>query len=114
MFGRLSEMKGEKTFARVAGGVLHTPDGSYRLEFFAVVVASTRSGFYEYAFPDISSRRWHLDQIRAHAVRYREIGITEEDRLVALSTCSYEFQDARTIVIARLAGQPGSAFLRTY
>ena len=103
MFGRLACMKEQETFDRVAEGMLYTPEKTYHLEIFAVVVTDVKSDFYRYVFPDIASRGDHLQMIRENAMQYQEIGVTENDRLIALSTCSYEYKDARTIVIARLA-----------
>ena len=103
MFGRLVRIKEQETFGSVAEGMLYTPEKTYRLEIFAVVVTDVKSDFYRYVFPDIASRGDHLQMIRENAMQYQEIGVTENDRLIALSTCSYEYKDARTIVIARLA-----------
>jgi len=104
MLGNLPSMKESGYFHRITTGMLYTPAKTYRLEIFAVVVAGSTSDFYRYIFPDTASLEAHLDMIREHAKQYRDIGVTTQDRLVALSTCSYEYKNARTIVIARLDG----------
>ena len=103
MFGTLVHMREPATFNSVTEGILYTPDKTYRLEIFASVLADQTSAFYQYIFPGLSSREAHLDMIRAQAVRFRDINVTADDRLLALSTCSYEYEGARTIVIARIA-----------
>jgi sortase B len=102
MFGRLEDMKTRAVFDRVAAGTLYTPGKTYRLDIFAAAVGGSRSAFYDYAFPDTAAKQAHLDYIRQNARFYRDIGITAADRVLSLSTCSYEYQDARTIVFARL------------
>lgn len=102
MFGTLPRMKEQEYFDRVTEGMLYTPAKTYRLEIFAVVVAGSVSDFYQYAFPDITGREAHLDMIRKYAKHYRDVGVTVNDQLIALSTCSYEYKNARTIVFAKL------------
>jgi len=102
MFGSLSRMREPAFFSLVTEGFLYTPGKTYRLEIIASVLAESTSDFYSYAFPDLGSREAHLEMIRARAVCYRGVGVTAEDRLLTLSTCSYEYNGARTLVIARL------------
>ena len=104
MFRYLSRMRDADWFGRVTQGLLYTPGKTYRLEFFAAALADSRSDFYQYAFPSPYQCQSHLDMIRAKAAQYRDIGMAETDRLLTLSTCSYEYDGARTLVIARLAG----------
>jgi len=102
MFGTLRQMREQAAFDRVKEGTLSTPGGTYRLEIFAVVAADSRSRFYDYIFASPDSKTAHLDMVRAQAIFYRGIGVTADDRILALSTCSYEYIDARTLVIARI------------
>ena len=83
---------------------LYTPAYTYRLEIIAVAVVRQDSTLYRYVFPSSAERIAHLEEIRSAAKFYRDIGVTEEERIVTLSTCSFEFKDARTVVIARLGG----------
>jgi len=83
-------------------GTLYTPDRTFRLEIFAVAVTPPDSEWYNYAFVSIGQRQAQLDMMKRGAMHYRDIGLTVDDRFVVLSTCSYEFWDARTIVAARL------------
>ena len=103
MFQPLRRMRDQETFDRVTEGTLYTPGKTYRLEFFASVLASSTSEFYSYIFPSRESRQAHLNSICGQAVCYRDIGVTADDRLLLLSTCSYEYEGARTLVAARIA-----------
>ena len=43
-----------------------------------------------------------LKETTANARQYREIGVTGQDHILALSTCSDASTNARTIVLGRL------------
>lgn len=103
MFGGLPKFKEKAYFDSHKTGTLYTPEGTWPLEIFAVAVVEAGGAFYDYAFDSPASRQAHLDMIAAKAIFYRDIGAAEGDRLLTLSTCSYEFQEARTVVIARIA-----------
>jgi sortase B len=52
---------------------------------------------------DVSGREDEILQyVRDNARFYRDIGAGAGDRIVTLSTCSYEFRDARMVLVARL------------
>ena len=103
MFGGLAKFKERNYFNTHRTGTLCTPDATWPLEIFAVVVAGAVSDYYGYVFESPDRRQTHLDMIRDGALFYRDIGVTREDRILTLSTCSYEYEDARTLVIARIA-----------
>jgi sortase B len=105
MFGKLTRFKAQEYFNTHPVGMLYTPGKTYRLEIFAVAVVKQNSDCYDYAFTSPAARQAHLRMISENAKLLREdIVVTEKDRIVTLSTCSYEFMDARTVVIAKLAG----------
>jgi len=83
---------------------LYTPTNTYRLEIIAVAVVRQNSPLYGYVFSSPAERKAHLDEIKSAAKFYRDVGVTENDRIVTLSTCSYEFNNARTVLIAKLCG----------
>jgi sortase B len=107
MFGGLGRFKNTAYFDQHRTGTLFTPGQTFRLEVFAVVVTPATSGYFRYAFASPSEREAYVDSIRADAALWRDLALDPEtDRLVMLSTCSYEFEDARTAVFARLAPTP--------
>jgi len=103
MFGKLKLLRGQKKFDEVTEGMLYTPDKTYRLEIFAAILTPATSDFYHLIFLGRPRREMHLEMIRDEAVCYRDIGAAPDDRLLTLSTCSYEYEDARTVIIARIA-----------
>jgi sortase B len=102
MFGTLVKFKEKEFWDSHATGTLYTPGKTYGLELFAVAITSHISAYYGYAFVSPSEREAHLQMIKNTAKYYRDVGITEKDRILALSTCSYEYKNARTLVLFKI------------
>lgn len=85
-------------------GMLYTPAKTWKLEIFAVALIKPDDAIYNYAFASDSEKEAQLEMIRdKKAMYYRDVGVTAKDHIVVLSTCSYEYKDARTVVIAKLS-----------
>lgn len=105
MFGDLALYKEEAFFQENSTGYLITPEGVYDLEIFASLVVSASD---QYIFdPEI----WHTEEaaalahVKENALYLRENifqDLDENSRILALSTCSGEFSDARTVVLAKM------------
>lgn len=105
MFGDLALYKDEDFFQENSTGYLITPEGVYDLEIFASLVVSASD---QYIFdPEI----WHTEEaaalahVKENALYLRENifqDLDENSRILALSTCSGEFSDARTVVLAKM------------
>ena len=105
MFGDLALYKEEDFFQENSTGYLITPEGVYDLEIFASLVVSASD---QYIFdPEI----WHTEEaaalahVKENALYLRENifqDLDENSRILALSTCSGEFSDARTVVLAKM------------
>lgn len=107
MFGDLDLYKDETFFQENSTGVLILPDHTYQLEIFACMLVKSAD---EYIF---SPTRWKngignlLSYVRQNSMYLREETIaaleqSENPQVLALSTCSSEFTDARTIVLAAM------------
>ena len=104
MFQNLIKFKDQSFWNSHSTATLYTPEHTYRLEFIAVAVVQQNSPLYRYAFPSPTERLAHLEEIKSAAKFYRDVGLTENDRIVTLSTCSYEFKNARTVLVAKICG----------
>ena len=108
MFGDLDKYKDGAFFRQNTTGTLTLPGGSYRLEVLAclVVPASEQAIF--------APGKWRLDaggllpfveenalQMDAQALRALEKE-PEGAQFLAMATCSGEYTDARTVVLARM------------
>lgn len=78
--------------------LLLTPEKRYRLEVFAGFVAAEGSNAWQLDFRDEQERqRWLEEQIQRSDF-HSDVFPGPEERILTLSTCSYEFQNARYVV----------------
>jgi sortase B len=105
MFGQLARFKDRDFFEGHGSGTLYTPGATYRVEFFSCAVTESTSDYYRYAFPSANERADFVRMLKDTALHWRDIPIDPEaDRLLLLSTCSSEYREARTVLVAKLMG----------
>lgn len=78
-----------------------TPEGNYKLELFAGLVVKRDDKIY---LPNQSKEEFaeRIIQYREKSTFQSDVELEYNDTIVTLSTCSYEFDNARYIVIGRL------------
>ena len=104
MFGELDAFIQQDYFAEHTGGILYLPANTCQIEWFACL----KTDAYD---PQIFSpgnlsgpeQNALLTHIRETALQYRDIGVTSEDRILSLSTCSDTSTNARIILVGRLS-----------
>nr|WP_300003941.1 class B sortase [Tissierella sp.] len=69
-----------------------------RYEIFSVVLTTGDSGYIDIDFSSEESFLDYIDNIKAKSLFTRDIDFKGGEKIVTLSTCSYEFHDARTVV----------------
>ncbi|WP_303825221.1 class B sortase [Ruminococcus flavefaciens] len=84
-------------------GWLATPETVYRIDFFSCAKTDYNDELYDGNTP-ISE--W-IPHICEKSVVQRETEYTDNDRFISLSTCSYEFKNARTVLTGRLVEMTG-------
>lgn len=78
-----------------------TPDGNYELELFAGLVVNEDDAIYSFDLEEKAFRKL-LDAYRSRSTFSSDVVLEEDDMIVTLSTCSYENDEARYIVLGRL------------
>lgn len=102
MFGTFVNYKDQEYYE--AHPVLYylTPDNDYKIELFSGFTANADSDIYRTAFGGTEEFEAFLRELIAKSTFTSEIAVTGEDHVVMLSTCSYEFNNARYVVFGKL------------
>jgi len=103
MFGTLQQFNTRSFFEENKRGTIFLANKTYEIEFMAfVVIAPNDMVIYNPVITEEADKLAFLDHVRDIARYYRDIDATTSDRIVTLSTCNYEFNDARMVLIGRL------------
>lgn len=82
--------------------LLITPNGNYRIELFAGYTTGAASDAYQKTFGSDEAFTEYLANARTQSDFTSDVVVTPEDHIVTLSTCTYEYDDARYIVQGKL------------
>jgi sortase B len=102
MLGGLASFESETFFEENETGYIFLADETLRLRIFALLVVRPDDAVYRTAGDGDARKTDFLESVRENARLYRDIGVTAEDNIVTLSTCAYEFNGARLVLLARL------------
>ena len=96
MFGTIKLFNDKDFFDKNRIGTIYLPYATLTLEFFAYMVVNpdTEKEIYHVSLNDT-----YFDYVKNNARHYRDVGLTTSDKIVTLSTCAYEFKDARMVLI---------------
>ena len=102
MFGKLMNFKSDSYYQQNDHMYLMTPQGTYRLDLLCGAVVDPTDSIYS-----VDPTPEALSACMRKSTFQTKLDLPSEDaRLVTLSTCSYEFEDARYIVIGVLTPVP--------
>lgn len=102
MFASLAKFKKQSFYDAHPTGQLMTPHGNYTVEFFAGYVADLNSSAWDLEFEsDEDFAKW-LEQAQERSTFTAAVTPTVQDRVLTLSTCSYEFDNARYVLLGIL------------
>jgi len=82
---------------------LLTPSGDFRLQVFAGCVAPGNSDLYQLTFTGEEDRAAYLEKIFVLSEFQTDVQVSVSDRLVTLSTCAYDYEDARYLLFCTVA-----------
>lgn len=108
MFHDLIEYRDADYYQKHKTMELTTPEREYELQIFAVVTISADSDLYRFSFSSNSEKQTYLDQVTAASEVDMGVPVSPEDRIVMMSTCTYEYDDARLVVYGRLRAAESS------
>ncbi len=102
MFHELIEYRDKDYFEKHKTMDLVTPNREYDLHIFAVVTIPSDSSLYKYSFSSDAEKQAYLDEILSKSEVDMGVSVSAEDRIVMLSTCTYEYENARLVVYGKL------------
>lgn len=103
MFSDIANYKDQTYHEDHATGMILTPSKNYRIEFFAGYVAGADDeNAWKVTFATEDEYVDWLNETVGRSWFNSEVISTAEDRVITLSTCSYEFNNARFVLIGRL------------
>ena len=69
---------------------------------FSVYVTDVEDNYIQTKFDNANEYKEFLDRIKNKSIYENEIELSEDDKIITLSTCSFEFNDARLVVHGKL------------
>ena len=101
MFGILPNYCEQRYFDEHPIMYLLTPETDYRVDMFAGFVTPADSEVYRLQLSD-EEKQQLVEQAKEQSDFTAEVEVSAEDCLLVLSTCSYEYSDARYVLIGKL------------
>ncbi len=102
MFAALDGYKRQSFYDAHPTMLLITPDATYEIQLFAAYVADPSEDAWEVSFTNEEEFQAWIDAAIARSTITSDVQPAPGDRLLTLSTCSYEFGDARFVVVGIL------------
>ena len=103
MFGELANFKDESFFKNNNLIEVEYKNKTYTYEVFSVYVADLSSDDYlKVEFNDDSDFEDYINYITNRSMYDSDVNVSSDDKIITLYTCSYEFDNARTIVHGKL------------
>ena len=105
MFGILPNYAEQSYFDEHPTMYLLTPETDYRVNLFAGYVTPSDSEAYQLQFSE-GEKQQFIERAKKLSDFQTDVEVTQDACLLVLSTCSYEYSDARYVLIGKLTGLP--------
>lgn len=102
MFSGLTEYKKQEFYDAHPTVLLLTPEKNIRIEIFAGYVAGVSDKAWEIALGSDKEFGDWLEAAEERSCFKSEVHFAVTDRIVTLSICSYEFDNARFVLVGRI------------
>ncbi len=106
MFGTLKGYKKQDYYDAHPTMTLYTPAGDYTLELIAGTVEDGAYTFAKCSFDSSEEFFDYVADLKSRSTFQSSVEVQEDDRLVSLCTCTYEFSNARYVVVGKLTALP--------
>ena len=105
MFGEIDEFWDKSKFDEHRYANLYYDGKDHGIEFFAFIHVDAYDSKVFTANVGDDERQAYLDNILAEAIHERDIGVTIDDHIVLLSTCSSDSTNGRDILVGRISDE---------
>lgn len=102
MFGTLTKYKDQGYYDEHPILYYLTPEKNYKIELFAGMVTAAGSEVYTPQFKTLEDFSEYINGRIAASTFSSNVEVTKEDKVITLSTCSYEFNNARYAIFGKL------------
>ena len=102
MFWTLTNYKSQSFYNNNPAVRIVTEAGNYEVQLFSAYVANTSDNAWRIAFKGEEDFTSWVQEARDRSDFRSNVEVTYEDKVVTLSTCTYEFSDARYVVLGKL------------
>ena len=101
-FARVSYYKDQYYYDEHPVMYISTPSMNYRLELFSAFLTDADSEVYTFNFDSEQSFDAWIRRMQAESDFKNSVQVSAQDHIVTLSTCSYEYYDARYVLLGKL------------
>ena len=98
MFGTLPNYENQKYYDENKNLYYFTPEKRYRIELFSSFTINSESSIYK----KTEFTNDELEEFKEKSDFKNDVNITTEDKIMILSTCSYEYENSRYVVIGKI------------
>ena len=98
MFAYLLNYKDQAFYDQHPSMYLYTIESVYKIDIFAGIIISGDEDYLSTSFINNEEKNHYISSLKENSTFDSEIAITQSDRLITLSTCSYDFLDARYVL----------------
>ena len=109
LFGTLEQYREIDGFAKAPIITMNTLYGDYSFKIYAVFISNSKASddnghVFNYIFTDAGNMKFadYIAEIDKRKLYTTGVDINENDKILTLSTCCYDFEDARLVVVGRL------------
>lgn len=102
MFSGLTKYKEQQYYEEHPTGLFITPECTYRIDFFAGYVADVDEDAWKVGFQSDEEYEAWIEETKRKSWIESPLSPAVTDRVLTLSTCSYEFDNARFVLLGIL------------
>ena len=101
MFGSLTKYEEQNYYDEHKEMFLYTENKKFKIKIFAGFITSSESDIYGYPKTSNTNKKL-IDNAIKKSTFISDVDVSCEDKIITLSTCSYNFENARYILLGVL------------